>query len=435
MGTVLRRPWLVVLAIAVVLFGVWAYGTRQTSHHLRAVFAEAVNVFPGEDVQVDGLDAGKITSVDNADGHAVIGLGVQDDRYWPLHQGTTATLRFGTTIGNGTRYIALTPGPASNPRLPENGIITTDHTVAAVEFDEVFNTFDSSTRVALQRALRGTGGTFGPRATQLGTGVQATAPALSAVSGLAADLVRDEPALQGLVAHGSQVAGQLAGRRTQISSLVGRTAATLGAFAANTPGITGSLDLLPQTLIQTRSTLARLDASIGHLHGLITDLAPGAAQLGSLGRDLRPALAGLRKTIPIAIRTLTTGTAVSPRITRLLTVAPPFSSAAAPALTNLAPMVACIRPYSPEIAGLLSTWTSWTKNYDQIAHIGRLWGNVGPSSLTSTPLSPEAYVNTTGQGYALVRPPGYNAGQPWYLPQCDAGTAGLDPSKDPEAGH
>jgi hypothetical protein len=216
---------------------------------------------------------------------------------------------------------------------------------------------------------------------------------------------------------------------------VGRTAATLGAFAANTPGITGSLDLLPRTLIQTRSTLARLDVSIGHLHGLITDLAPGAARLGALSRDLRPALADLRQTIPIAIKTLTTGTAAAPRITSLLAVAQPFSTAAAPALTNLAPMVACIRPYSPEIAGLLGTWTSWTKNYDQIAHVGRLWGNAGPSSLTSTPLTPEAYVKATGQGYAFVRPPGYNAGQPSYLPQCDAGAAGLDPSKDPEAGH
>src|SRR5260370_2710162 len=87
---------------------------------------------------------------------AMIGCGIKDGRYWPLHQGTTATLRFGTTIGNGTRYISLSPGPASNPALPENGIITTNHTVAAVEFDEVFTTFDSSTRSPLQPPLPAT---------------------------------------------------------------------------------------------------------------------------------------------------------------------------------------------------------------------------------------------------------------------------------------
>jgi hypothetical protein len=96
-------------------------------------------------------------------------------------------------------------------------------------------------------------------------------------------------------------------------------------------------------------------------------------------------------------------------------------------------MVGCIRPYAPEIAGLLTTWSSWTQDYDQIGHLGRLDGYAGPSSLTSTPLTPAQYVALTGQGYALTRPPGYNAGQPWYQPQCGITPAGLNPASDPEA--
>ncbi|MEA2273229.1 MAG: hypothetical protein QOI98_1937, partial [Solirubrobacteraceae bacterium] len=34
--------------------------------------------------------------------------------------------------------------------------------------------------------------------------------------------------------------------------------------------------------------------------------------------------------------------------------------------------------------------------------------------------------------YAMPRPPGLNAGQPWFQPQCGAGPDSLDPSKDPE---
>jgi phospholipid/cholesterol/gamma-HCH transport system substrate-binding protein len=319
--------------------------------------------------------------------------------------------------------------------LPENGIITTSHTVAAVEFDQVFGTFDKPTQSAVRQALRATGNTFGPRAAQLGAGVDTTSGALGAVSGFAADLARDEPALQGLVASGSAVTGQLATRQAEISDLVASAATTFRAFAANTTGITGSLDLLPGTLSQTRATLARLDVSIGHLNPLITDLGPGSAQLGQLSRDLRPALAELRRTIPSAVRTLQTGTAASPAITKLLRTAQPFSTAAAPALTNLAPMVACIRPYAPEIAALLTTWTSWTKNYDNVGHNGRLWGNLGPTGLTSNPQTPAQFTQATGQGYAFVRPPGYNAGQTWFLPQCDAGSAGLNPNADPEAAH
>jgi hypothetical protein len=85
------------------------------------------------------------------------------------------------------------------------------------------------------------------------------------------------------------------------------------------------------------------------------------------------------------------------------------------------------------MAALLSTWASFTKGYDHDGHVGRLWANYGPTSVTSTPdISTEDFTRRTGQGYGLVRPPGYNAGKPWYLPECNAGPDGVDPAKDPE---
>jgi len=54
---------------------------------------------------------------------------------------------------------------------------------------------------------------------------------------------------------------------------------------------------------------------------------------------------------------------------------------------------------------------------------------IWPKQITSA-----QYTKLTGQKYALVRPPGYNAGQPWMLPDCGAGADGLDATKDPEAG-
>jgi phospholipid/cholesterol/gamma-HCH transport system substrate-binding protein len=424
-----------VLLVGVILLAIWAYGTRQLPHQVRAVFAQAPNLYTGEDVQVDGLDAGKVTAITYSDGEAIVGIGIQDSQYWPLHQGTTVTLRFGTTIGNGTRFIQLNPGPKSNPAIPQNGIITEDRTVASVEFDQLFNIFNGATRSAFRGAIQGTANTFGSRAKQLGAGVQHAGPALASVAGFAGDLARDQQSLRQLVSSGAQVTAELAAHQAQISSLVSNAAGTFNAFAANTSGITGSLDLLPPTLTKTRATLARLDTSISHLNGLVGDLAPGAQQLGKLSADLLPALTNLRTTIPVALDTFRVGTSAAPPITRLLAAAQPFSSVVAPAFTSLAPMIGCIRPYSPEIAGLLTTWSSWTKNYDQIGHLGRLWGNAGPTSLTSNPTTPAQFTRATGQGYALIRPPGYNADQPWYLPRCDATPAGVNAANDPEAVH
>jgi hypothetical protein len=57
----------------------------------------------------------------------------------------------------------------------------------------------------------------------------------------------------------------------------------------------------------------------------------------------------------------------------------------------------------------------------------------GPTSLTSTPqVSTSLFTQLTGQGYALPRPPGLNAGQPWFLPECGAGPSSVNPAHDPE---
>jgi phospholipid/cholesterol/gamma-HCH transport system substrate-binding protein len=427
----LVHPWLIVLSVGALAVAVWAYGTRQVPHRVRAVFAEAPGLYTGEDVQVDEIDAGKVTSVTYSAGKAIVGVGIQDMSYWPLHQGTTVTLRYGTTVGNGTRYIQLEPGPKSAPAIPENGIIGDNHTVDGVEFDQLFGTFNARTRAQFRRAMGGMGAVVGARTSQIGAAVRQTGPALGSISGFASELARDQQSLETLVVSGAEVTSALSAHDAQISDLVSNAAGTFHAFASDTSGVADSIDQLPATLTHARGTLARLDTSIGHLNRLVTNLAPGAVRLGALSTNLLRAMTDLRATIPIANRTFTVGTRAAPRITRLLQVAQPFSTAAAPAFTSLAPMVGCIRPYAPEIAGLLSTWSSWTKNYDGIGHLGRLWGNVGPSSLTSTPLTPQQYVRATGQGYALIRPPGYDDGQRAYLPECGVTPAGLNPADAP----
>ena len=427
------HPWVPLLLLGVVVFTLWAIGTRDEPYQVRAVFAQAPNLYSGEDVQVDGLDVGKITSDTYVNGHAVVGVGIRDNQFSPLHRGTKVVLRFGTTIGNGSRYIQLIPGPKSAPVIPNNGIIGTNDTVQSVEFDQLFNVFNQPTRQAFQGASAGAGKVFGPRAPQIGAGVNAGGPALDALSGFTGELARDQQSLSSLVANGASLTQTLAGHEGQIADLVSNAAGTFHAFASNTSGITASLSLLPPTLTQVRGTLSRLSGSIGHLNGLVTALAPGAAQLRTMAADLLPAMTDLRTTIPVADQTLQVGTSASPAITALLKQTQPFSKQASPAFTKLAPMVACIRPYAPEIAGLMTTWSSWTQDYDQIGHLGRLDGYTGLAALTSSPENSATYAALTGQGYALIRPPGYNSGQPWFQPQCGYTQDGLTAAKDPEA--
>lgn len=427
------KPWIFILTAIVIAVGVWAKGTRTQPHQVTAVFDEAVSLYKGLDVRVDGLDAGKIASVENIDGKAIVKLGIDDDQIWPLHQGTTAKIRFGSTIGNGTRIIDIAPGPKTAPEIPDNGTLQNADTIEAVEFDQIFDTFDKKTRTALQGTLKGTGDTFGPRGRELRAGVETTPAGLESLAGLSDDLVRDEPALKALVANTHRVTRTLAARRGDLSSLVGVSAATFDEFARRTEGITGSLDRFPPTVREARSTLVRLDTSLDRLDGLVTDLDPGAKQLSALAKDLRPALADLRQTVPSAVATLRTARRVSPSITALLKEAQPFSDLASPVFARLAPMMGCLRPYAPELGALLTQWTSWGKGYDEVAHFGRIFAVEGPTSVTDTQgVSPAALVAATGSGYAIARPPGFNAGKPQFNDACGVGRDGLDPNKDPE---
>jgi virulence factor Mce-like protein len=433
-GILLDKPWVLVSVVALVLFAWWAIGSRTSDHTLKASFTSAVSIAPGLDVQIDGVDVGKIGKVSYDDGHANVEIGVNDDA-WPLHQGTTAALRFGTTLGNGTRRIDLTPGPKSAPELPDDGIITTKDTVTPVEFDQVFDTFDPSTRTAFRSFFSGAAKNLQSRAPQLNDGIKQTAPALENSGDVFSDLASDQAALRQLVASGYKATRVLAAKRPVISDLVTVAAATFDAFATNSQGIRDSLDQFAPTLVEARSTLRRADKSIHGLDGLVTDLKPAVASLKTFIPVAKPAAADLRKLAPQTDATLDTLRSSSPAITSLLKDGIPFAQKLDPALGRLSEQLNCVRPYAPEIAAFFSNWGSWAQGYDNRSHYGRVKAVVNATSVTGyPPIKTSDFINTLGLNlkYAMPRPPGLNAGKPWLLPECGAGAAALDPTKDPE---
>jgi virulence factor Mce-like protein len=430
----LRRPWAVILVVLLVIFALWAKGTRSQPYHVKAVFDGALSILPGLRVEVDGIDVGKVSSVKFQDGEAIVGLGINDDRIRPLHQGTTATIRFGTTIGNGTREIELHPGPASAPEIPEGGIISSSHTTTPVEFDQLFDTLDRRTREQLRGMLGNTAGALRGQAGALNRGLGAAPRGLSSVGDVMSDLASDEFALRSLVVDADRATSTLAARRAEISDLVSVAAATFDTFAAHTRQVQDSIQGLAPTLRETRSTLARLDPSVDTLDGLMTALRPGARELAPVATRLERATRQLARTVPVARRTIATGTQVAPSVTALLRKGVPFMGRLQGTLGRLSPMLGCLRPYSPEIAGMLETWVGFTKNYDGTSHYARIHVREGTTSANVNPLtSAQAVGSDHGLRYAMPRPPGLNAGQPWLLPECGAGHAALDAGSDPEA--
>jgi ABC-type transporter Mla subunit MlaD len=452
---VLDHPWYVVVAAISVVFVWWAIGTRSQDHHVRAAFPTAFNLTKGLDVQIDGLDAGKIGTVQYKDGKAIVEIGISDNRFWPLHVGTRVTSRWGTTIGSGTRRLDVEPGPSSAPEIPEGGIIQSKYTLPAVDVDQVLSTFSQSTRNDLRSFMRRTNAAITGREQQISRSLPSAAGALEATGGVMSDLAKDSHALQGLVLNGDRLTRTLAARRPEVSDLVTVAAQTFQAFASNSDGVQQTIEQLPSTLREARGTLARLDTSVGKLDGLVTDLRPGAARLAPLAQAARPAVNALADAVPSALATVRSTTKAAPRISELLTAGTPFMQKLDPILTQMSPMFACMRPYAPEAGGAVVGLAAWMQQYvlhrptegapaltfppsgvDGTNHFHPVMAmpQVSTASLHAYPpgIDSAAFTALSGKKYALPRPPGLTTGQAWFQPECGAGPDSVDPSKDPE---
>ena len=434
MFAVARRPWAAIIVTGLLLFGAWAVSTREQGHHVRLAFASGVGLAPGLDVQANGVDVGKIDEVSLSDGQPIVKIGISDDRVWPLHRGTTAEIRYGTTIGNGTRRIDLVPGPSSAPKVPEGGIIAEASTTSPTEFDQVFDTLNASSRSDLQHLAVNLDSSLTGKETALGHDLQATPPALKSLADLMTGLGADSAALRELVSSGDRVTRTLASRGAKIRSLMTVAAATFNTFSNNTRGVQNSLEKFPGFLKQTRKTLNRLDPSVDGLDALMADLKPGASKLNSFAVVARPTMASLRSTLPHVVGTATTARKAAPDITKLLANGVPFMKKLDPTLTSLTPMLSCLRPYAPEIAGFFSNWASFTQAFDATSHYARVRGVVSQTAFNDNPMTSKQLVDLTGAIYAGLRPPGLNAGHPLFMPECGVGQDVMDPAKDWEEG-
>ncbi len=66
------KPWVFLCIAGLALFAWWGIGSRTSEHKVKAAFNSAVSIAPGLDVQIDGVDVGKVGKVEVGDGQAVV---------------------------------------------------------------------------------------------------------------------------------------------------------------------------------------------------------------------------------------------------------------------------------------------------------------------------------------------------------------------------
>src|SRR5438034_2799255 len=135
-------------------------------------------------------------------------VGISDSRFEPLHQGSRVEVRSASLSGIANRYLALTPGPNNQPKIPDGGAIPATNVTAELDLDEVLNTLDPQTQRDLRTSIRGGAAALTGRAGhQLNAAIEALNPAISQTDATEREILRDQPAFERFLLESANVVG------------------------------------------------------------------------------------------------------------------------------------------------------------------------------------------------------------------------------------
>jgi ABC-type transporter Mla subunit MlaD len=404
------------------------------SHYVQLNVSEATGVIPGERVVSGGATVGEITSAlvtPRYGARLVLGI---DDSAWPIATDSVLTLRMGGTIKYTDRFIQLTRGHGSRV-FANNAYIPARQLSVPVEYDQLFNIFDAPTRAGLRTFMDNGGQALHAAQTPFRAALADGAPAVIQADAVFRDLAGNQRALSTLVGASDQLVRAIDSSNPGLSQLLSGASNTFTAVGSQSRSLQTALQAAPMAFYHAGHALGHASATLGHLSVLARRLDPGVLQLRSLAAPLDAALTTVIAVEPDAVRTLDTIRTASPSLVSLLSVA---RTTLMPRLQSigkqLARQVDCVRPYTPDIAGLLTAWTGFWGDGDYRDKVlrGELGADVMPGDVPLSSAQLGAVLPTLKIDYPQV--PGMGVNQPWFQPQCGMTPNNLQLSHDSEAG-
>ncbi len=377
----------------------WLGGGR--GYEVTFVFPHATNLFAGSRAQIEGFPAGQVKGLEVRDGQALVRVAVDGD-HAPLRAGTTARIDYQSFPGE--RLLAILPGPKTNASLPDGAMITGN--TARVELDQILTALDPATRESLRRLVPEIDAALAGHEDDLAATLQAAGPAVDALADVLEALGQDGPALHRLLASVREMSARLVARKDAVRQTIDGFDRNLAATARRAETLAEGLDQLPGTLQAAEKVLGRVPSTTAAALPLLSDLLPAAQALPAAAADLRPFLAELRPTLtelrPVLVSLSAFLDETPGLLDRTHAVVPPYTGVA----SSLLPAFDFLRPYTPELAGLVSNLSSASANYDSLGHFLRVWTTSGTTSAVgSGVLSPLIHREP-------ARAPGELEGQP-----------------------
>jgi phospholipid/cholesterol/gamma-HCH transport system substrate-binding protein len=365
--------------------------TGGSKHTYTLVFQNAGQLVKDNDVQIGGRRVGRVSEIKLSKNNLADVTIQLNEPYAPLHEGTTAIIRSGSLSGVANRFISLSPGPNSAPKLDDGATLGLDKTTTSVDLDQLFDTIDPKTRKALQEVIQGSATQYAGKGKIANKALEYFNPTLSTTSRLVNELDSDQGALQDFITYTARATTALAAKRDTITSLVSNANTSAGAIASESSSLNQALHALPQTLRQANTTFVNLRSTLDDLDPLVNASKPVAPKLAPFFRELRPLVTQAKPTIsdlqqlisrPGANNDLIDLLNRQPRLTQ---VATPTFKDTIKGLQQSTPVLQFIRPYAPDLIGWFRDFGQTTANYDANGHFARISPIVNAFQFTDSP--------------------------------------------------
>jgi phospholipid/cholesterol/gamma-HCH transport system substrate-binding protein len=277
------------IALAIVVVAIILLGGGSKSYKIYAIFQNASQVVPGDQVLVAGTPIGTVTDTEvTPDGQARLTLDLSGGSYEPLHQGTLATARASSLSGVANRYVDLRLGPASGAAIPNGGTIPTSNTTSAVDLDQLFDSLNAPTRKGLQNLIQGFATAYTGRGAQTQAAWQYLNPALASTSMLFREINRDTKRFTDFIVKTGNLFTDVAQRQSDLSGLVHNLGITTTALANQNVALGQAIQRLPGFMRLANTTFVNLRGALDELTPLVNDSKPVAPRLQVLLEQLKP---------------------------------------------------------------------------------------------------------------------------------------------------
>jgi phospholipid/cholesterol/gamma-HCH transport system substrate-binding protein len=343
------RAGLVALVVIVIAVYFAFLGTNPFSSpfELKAVFANAQNVGKRSPVRIAGVEVGKVTKVEPAEGDSqasVVTMELKDDAL-PIHEDATLKIRPRIFL-EGNFFVDLRPGRPESPDVDDGNTIPMAQTASSVQFDQVLGALKANTREDLRKVLRGYGEAIGGKP-QPGEDADQDPDVKGDTAGVALNktLTYAPGALRGtalvnqallgtqahdlskLIASGRKVSAALRTHEGSLQDLVTNLNLTTGALASQESSLRESIRLLPGVLAAAGPAFDNLNRAFPPTRAFAREILPGVretpatieagfpwiaqtrallspAELQGLVNDLQPSIANLAKTTDETLKLL-----------------------------------------------------------------------------------------------------------------------------------